>query len=63
MYKDIRLFNQVGIYKYYCNFERDDIETIIDNQIVNIKYKNRSIFGDFEYDEKSKNCELSQKIF
>ena len=40
--KDIRLFNQVRTYKYYCNFERDDIETIIDNQIVNIKYKNRN---------------------
>ena len=57
---DIRLFNQVRTYKYYCNFERDDIETIIDNQIVNIKYKN--FYGDFKYDEKSKNCELSQKI-
>ena len=37
--KDILLFNQVDTYKYYCNFERDDIETIIDDQIVHIKYK------------------------
>ena len=58
--KDIRLFNQSRTYKYCCNFERDDIETIIDNQIVNIKYKNR--YSDFKYDEKSKNCELSQKL-
>ena len=45
--EDIRLFNQVGTYKYYFNFERDDIETIIDNQMVNIKYK--KIWRNFEY--------------
>ena len=58
--KDIRLFNQVRTYKYFCNFEKDDIEVIIDNQIVNIKYKNK--YGDFKYNKKSKNCELSQQI-
>ena len=58
--KDITLFNQVRTYKYYCNFERDDIEVFINNQIVNIKYKNR--YKDFKYDEKSKNCELAQQI-
>ena len=58
--KDITLLNQVRTYKYYCNFERDDIEVIIDNQIASIKYKNSS--KNFKYDEKSKNCELSQKI-
>ena len=58
--KDIRLFNQVRTYKYYCNFERDDIEVFINNQIVNIKYKNMN--SDFKYDEKSKNCELAQQI-
>ena len=57
--KDITLLHQIETYKYYCNFERDDIEVFIDNQIVNIKYKNED---DFEYDEKSENCELSQKI-
>ena len=51
---DIRLLNQARTYKYYCNFERDDIEVFIDNQIVNIKYKNRNKI--------SKNHELSQKI-
>ena len=58
--KDIRLFNQVRTYKYFCNFEKDDIEVIIDNQIVNIKYKNK--YGDFKYNKKSKNCELAQQI-
>ena len=58
--KDIRLFNQVETYKYYCNFERDDIEVFINNQIVNIKYKNK--YSDYKYDENSKNCELSQNI-
>ena len=43
--KDTRLFNQAKIFKYFCNFERDDIETIIDNQIVNIKYSKE----DFKY--------------
>ena len=37
--KDILLFNRVDTYKYYCNFKRDDIETIIDDKIVDIKYK------------------------
>ena len=37
---DVLLFNQVYTYKYFCNFERDDIETFIDDQIVDIKYNN-----------------------
>ena len=37
--QEIRLFNQVSTYKYFSNFERDDIETIIDGQIVPIKFK------------------------
>ena len=57
--KDIILFNQIGTYKYYCNFERDDIEIIIDNKIVNIKYKNSN--EDFYYEQYSKNCGLSKK--
>ena len=58
--KDVELFNQVNTYKYFCNFEIEDIETIIDNQIVQIKYKN--MMGGFEYNKDSKNCELSQRI-
>ena len=58
--KDIKLFNQANTYKYFCNFEIEDIETIIDNKIVQIKYKN--FYGDFKYNKNSKNCELSQEI-
>ena len=58
--KDVALFNQVRIYKYFCNFEIEDIETIIDNEIVPIKFKN--IHSDFKYNEGSENCELSQKV-
>ena len=58
--KNIRLFNQVPTYKYYSNFERDDIEVIIDDQIVPIKFKISD--RDFDYYERSKNCELSQKL-
>ena len=58
--KDIKLFNQANTYKYFCNFEIEDIETIIDNKIVQIKYKNSN--GDFKYYGNSKNCELSQEI-
>ena len=36
---DVLLFNQVDTYKYFCNFERDDIETYINDQIVDIKCK------------------------
>ena len=45
--KDIRLFNQVSTYKYFSNFEKDDIETIIDGQIVPIKFK----IGDPDFEE------------
>ena len=58
--KDIILFNQVSTYKYYCNFERDDIEVIIDNQIVPIKFK--SYMREFKCESKSKNNELTQKL-
>ena len=58
--KDIKLLNQVKTYKCFCNFEIEDIETIIDNKIVQIKYKN--LYGDFKYNKDSKNCELSQII-
>lgn len=49
--EDIRLLNQVKTYKYNYNFERDDIEVFIDENIVPLYYKN--INGDFKYDEKS----------
>ena len=40
--EDIRLLNQVKTYKNFCNFERDDIEVIIDNQIIPIIFKANS---------------------
>ena len=36
--EDIILLNQVSTYKNFCNFERDDIEVIINNHIVPIKF-------------------------
>jgi len=62
--KDIRLFNQVSTYKYYSNFERDDIEVIIDDKIVPIKFK----IGDVDYEnskiynKKDDNCEYAKKL-
>ena len=56
--KDIILINQCNIYKYYQNFELNDIDIIIDNEYAQKKYKN--IHGEYKYDEESKNCEKSQ---
>ena len=58
--KDIILINQGNIYKYYQNFECDDIDIYIDNELVLKKYKN--VHGEFNYDEDSKNCRESQYI-
>ena len=58
--KEIRLFNQVSTYKYYSNFERDDIEVIIDDKIVPIKFKIDDM--DFFYYKSIKDCKLSQKL-
>ena len=58
--RSIRLFQQHLAYKYFYNFEKDDIEISIDKQIVPIKFKNTNCF--FEYDENSPNCELSQEL-
>ena len=57
--KDIRLFNQSSIYKNYNNFEIGDIEIMIDEKPIPIKYKYHT---NFEYDKESKNCEKSQRI-
>lgn len=58
--KNIRLFRQAKIYNFNCNYERDDTEVIIDEQIVPINYKN--INGEYKYDKESKNCEKLQYI-
>ena len=38
--KDIVFLRQKVVFKYICNFERDDIEIFIDGENVPIKYKN-----------------------
>lgn len=58
--RSIKLFQQHLAYKYFYNFEKDDIEITIDDQIVPIKFKNTNCF--FEYDDNSPNCELSQEL-
>ena len=58
--KNILLFNQISTYKYFSNFERDDIETIINGQNVPIKYKLR--FGDFKLNSLLKMDKKLQEI-
>ena len=58
--KDIRLLNQVSINNNFCNFEKDDIKIIIDDQIIPLKYKNYN--KDSEYDDKPINHENSQEL-
>ena len=58
--KDIILINQCNIYKYYQNFELNNIDILIDNEYAQKKYKN--IHSEYKYDEKSKNCEQSQRL-
>jgi len=50
----IRFLNQERTYKYFYNFERDDIEVIIDDQIIPIKYENRN--GEFNSNKDSSKC-------
>ena len=61
--KDIRLFNQVSTYKYYSNFERDDIEVIIDDKIVPIKFKIDDVdYENSNINHEDKNCEYAKKL-
>ena len=45
--KEIRLLNQVKTNESDYNFGKDDIETIIDNQIVNIMFENDKYYWNF----------------
>ena len=56
--KDIIFLNQNALY-YNNNFERDDLEVIIDNINVPIKYKK---YDNYNYQLKYKDSELSEKI-
>ena len=58
--RDIIFLNQCSIYDYYKNFELNDIEIIIDEEIISLKYKNNK--EKFEYNKESKNCEEAQNI-
>ena len=57
----IRFLNQERTYKYFYNFERDDIEVIIDDQISPIKCENRN--GEFNSKKDStNNCFKSKRL-
>ena len=65
--KDIRIINQVSTYKFFKNFEYDDIEVELNGEKIPIKHKydgyypySGNIFG---YDEHQKDHSESQKIF
>ena len=45
--KEIRLLNHVKTNENDYNFGKDDIETIIDNQIVNIMFENDKYYWNF----------------
>ena len=58
--KDITYLNQIDEYKFYKNFEINDIVVFVDGEITDVKYN--KISG-YKYDENSKNCEKAQQIY
>ena len=58
--KKIKLLNQCKIYKYFNNFELNDIIIIIDDNIINLQY---DYIDEYKYDEESKNCDKAQRIY
>ena len=52
--KNIKLLRQCQTYKFFKNFELDDIEVLVNGEIIPIKYKHEF----FHYDEKEYNCML-----
>ena len=62
--KDIIIINQCSTYKLFKNFELDDINIYINNQLIPIKYKN-IIYDDrlCRFDSKSIDSEIAQKIY
>ena len=57
--KKINLLNQKKTYKFFNNFELDDIEITIDNEKIAFKIYNEN---DFEFNKESENCKIAQKI-
>ena len=58
--KDITYLNQIDEYKFYKNFEINDIVVFVDGEITDVKYNKIS---EYKYDENSKNCEDAQQIY
>ena len=64
--KDIIIINQCSTYKLFKNFELDDINIYINNQLIPIKYKHMKDLnkdGIFGYQGKLIDSEESQKIY
>jgi len=56
----IKFINQCPTYKYFYNFERDDIEVIVDGENVSLDVEKRD--EGFESSEESKNCYCAQQL-
>jgi len=56
----IKFIQQTKTYKYFFNFERDDIELLIDGE--NASLLNFERYKEFKEEENSKECYKSQKI-
>ena len=60
---NIKLLNQVSTYKYFNNFESDDIEAIIDGKLVPIKSLIRDEpFEDSNIYQEKDNCGYAKEI-
>ena len=59
-FKKIKILQQNKTYKYFYNFERDDLEVIINGKIVSLDHYERT--KDFKEEEKKDNCYKAQRI-
>ena len=58
--ENIIFLKQCKIHQYFNNFELNDINVIIDDKIVDLKY---NYIGGYEYDKNSKDCDKAQNIY
>ena len=58
--QNIKILQQSKLYKYLFNFEKNDIEVIVDGENTSIDIFERS--KEFKEEEKSKDCNKAQKI-
>ena len=56
----IYFINQCSTYKYFYNFERDDIEVIVDGENVSLDILKRD--EEFQSSENSSNCFIAQRL-